>query len=231
MEKYIQITASRGPAECCWVVAQVLRIMLEEARSKGLDTEVLFREEGPENRTLLSAIISVKGESVARFVQEWSGTVQWIGKSQYRKFHKRKNWYVGVCELEPSASKSALNEKDIQYTAVKSSGPGGQNVNKVNTAVRAVHLPTGISASASESRSQLQNKKLAREKITLLLELNHRENLKQEMKNKWQNHDALKRGNPVKVFSGSDFSHKKEPKTFKRKRQILKKELRNMPFE
>jgi len=92
MEKILQITAGRGPAECCWVVAQVLKFLLEDARKNGILCTTLHREKGIENGTLFSASIMLEGEKLDGFVKEWLGTVQWIGQSQFRKFHKRKNW-------------------------------------------------------------------------------------------------------------------------------------------
>lgn len=58
-----------------------------------------------------------------------------------------------------------LREEDFQETFVRSAGPGGQNVNKVSTAVELKHLPTGVSVTVQESRSQLTNRLLARERI------------------------------------------------------------------
>ncbi len=67
-------------------------------------------------------------------------------------------------------------EKDLEESFIRSSGPGGQNVNKVSTAVFLRHIPTGVSIKCQESRSQEQNRKRARE--LLLLELRRREDAK-----------------------------------------------------
>ena len=69
MEKIIQITAGRGPAECTWVVAQVLKKVLEEAQEQSLETVVLQRETGSENGTVETATLSVKGKNAEEFVK------------------------------------------------------------------------------------------------------------------------------------------------------------------
>lgn len=63
-----------------------------------------------------------------------------------------------------------IRESDLEETFAQSSGPGGQNVNKVSTAVRLRHLPSGISVTAQDSRSQLRNRQLARERLLDALE-------------------------------------------------------------
>jgi peptide chain release factor len=222
--KYLQITAGRGPAECTWVVAQVLKKLLAEAQEKGLETTILDREKGEENGTIASVLVQLTGNETAIFCKSWIGTIQWIGKSTFRKFHQRKNWFIGVFEVEMSQA-NLFNEKDIQYQAIRSSGAGGQHVNKVSSAIRATHLPTGISVVAMDSRSQHQNKKLATERLIQKLEANNLELLKSQIQNQWNNQLLVERGNPLRTFEGSDFKKQKTETSYKKERQQLKKDL------
>lgn len=226
MERIIQITAGRGPAECTWVVAQVLKKVLDEAQEQDLETTLLQREVGEENGTIETATIAVKGNNADQFASSWIGTIQWIGQSQFRKMHKRKNWFIGIFEIEPQKNAS-ISENDIQYQAMRSSGAGGQHVNKVSSAIRATHIPTGIAVVAMDSRSQHQNKKLATERLLKKLEGETLQQLKNHVEKQWENQLNIQRGNPVRVFSGSDFKKNKVEKSYKGTRQKLKNDLRN----
>lgn len=226
MEKVLQITSGRGPAECAWVVAQVLKNILEEARKSGLDAQVLSKEDGQENGTVASVMIKFSGDIVADFTNEWVGTIQWIGKNNFRKFHKRKNWFIGIFEVEKVALAS-VDENEISYQAMRSSGAGGQHVNKVSSAIRATHIPTGISVQAMDSRSQHQNKKLAKERLLIKLNEEKLKLYEEQFVKQWQNQLQVERGNPVKVFSGTDFKKRNENKSYKKQRQALKNSLRN----
>ncbi len=226
MEKLIQITSGRGPAECCWVVAQVLKKLIQEAQNQGIKHDIVDRQTGNENRTLVSATIQLNGNDLTSFLESWVGTIKWVGQSQFRKHHKRKNWFVGVNEIDPIGLNLKLNHNDIQFEAIRSGGPGGQHVNKVSTAVRAKHLPSGLSVLASDSRSQSQNKKKAKERLIQLLQIKDLEAKGDQIRSNWQNHNELERGNPVRTFQGSDFKSNKKRKSFKNKRQRLKQELK-----
>jgi peptide chain release factor len=214
MEKIIQITAGRGPAECTWVVAQVLKKVMEEANQLQLNPIVLAREPGTENGTVETAVVQIEGKNAEAFVKNWMGTIQWIGKSTFRKFHQRKNWYIKIFEMAQT-ERVFFSEKEVQYQAMRSSGAGGQHVNKVSSAVRATHIPTGIAVVSMDSRSQHQNKKLATERLKLKIEENYLAVLKNKLQDSWVNQTQIERGNPIKTFEGSDF--KKENKVNKNK--------------
>lgn len=226
MEKIIQITAGRGPAECTWVVAQVLKKVLEEAQEQSLETVLLQRETGSENGTVETATLAVKGKNITEFVNSWLGTIQWIAQSQFRKMHKRKNWFIGIFEIEKQKN-SEVSENDIQYQAMRSSGAGGQHVNKVSSAIRATHIPTGIAVVAMDSRSQHQNKKLATERLLKKLEGETLQQLKNHVGKQWENQLNIQRGNPTRTFTGTDFKKNKVEKSYKGIRQKLKTDLRH----
>lgn len=204
MIKTIQITSGRGPRECEWVVAKTFAFLLVQSKKEGIKTTILDQQVGKTNRELLSVTIEFSGKKVNDFIHPWLGSIQWIGQSPFRKFHKRKNWFIGVFEVKKQIL-IEFNEKDVEYQSMRSSGAGGQHVNKVSSAVRAIHVPTGIQALSMDSRSQLQNKKAA---LTRLKEKLNDINIGKTNAatiDKWSNHLELERGNPVKVFEGDRF--------------------------
>ena len=230
MEKLIQITSGRGPLECQWVVAKVLKFFLDNAQQNNIQYEVIHREKGDENLTLKSVSILLKGKNLSGFLENWLGTICWTGKSTFRKLHKRSNWFIGIFELEMPTSIS-FSEKEIQFQTTRSQGSGGQNVNKVNTAVRATHLLTGISVFAQDSRSQLENKKFAILRLREKVNQQYFQDLEVKMQEKWNNHLQVQRGNPIRTFSGTDFKKKTQDKTYKKQRNILKNDLKKENYD
>ncbi|OCA79597.1 peptide chain release factor H [Chryseobacterium contaminans] len=226
MEKLIQITSGRGPLECQWVVSKVLKAFLEETKDNNIDCEIIHRENGDVNMTVKSITVLLKGKKLDEFLKTWLGTICWEGKSTFRKLHKRSKWFIGIFELENLEAVN-FNERDIRFQTARSQGSGGQNVNKVNTAVRAIHIPTNESVFVQDTRSQLQNKNLSvirlKEKVmgTYIQQLEHR------MKETWNQHLQVERGNPVRTFSGTDFKSNYQDKSYKKQRNALKQNLKN----
>jgi len=203
MEKYyIQITSGRGPVECCRVVVLVMQKIIGQAKSLGSNAEIVEHEDGPQDGCMYSATLSVVSQNITPFIKEWEGSVLWVAqKNPFRPWHRRKNWFVGVHFFQPMES-NKTDDRDIVYETLRSSGPGGQNVNKVETAVRATHLPSGLSVLASDMRTQVQNKKLARERLVMKLSVMEEEKQMRQTHDVWMNHNTLERGNPVKRFKG-----------------------------
>jgi len=222
--KLLHITTAKGPLECQLAAGKILGALLADLRQKGLQAETMDRVAGAESGTILSATVRVSGSGVREAIQTWLGTIQWIQKSPYRPNHGRKNWFVGIFEVNLAEALS-WNENEMVYQSVRSSGAGGQHVNKVSSAVRAIHQPTGTMVFVQESRSQLQNRKIARERIREKLEKVRNEKLLEMVNLTWSQHHELERGNPVRTFTGMDFKPKKEAKTFKKQRNKLKQEL------
>ena len=220
--KTIQLTSGRGPIECCWVVAEILKIILSNASKLGFNAKVLHREEGPEHGTLVSVILQVQGLQIETFIKEWVGTIQWIGKSKFRKSCKRNNWFIGVNEILAGNESVIIRDEDLKCNTMRSGGPGGQHVNKVETAVRLIHLPSGVTVNVSKNRSQVLNKKLAKEKLIEIMSEKNIKAIQNQKELKCRNHLELERGNPSKVFSGLNFVLvKKNTGKIARKRIII----------
>lgn len=163
---------------------------------------VLETETGRYSDTLRSALVSLDGDNAWALSESWCGTIQWICPSPYRPHHGRKNWFLGI-------GRFTADEKEqsdaIRYETLRSSGPGGQHVNKTDSAVRATHLASGISVKVQSERSQHANKRLARLLIARKLEQQQQENSAALKSQRRMFHHQIERGNPRRTFTGMAF--------------------------
>lgn len=204
---WVQVTSGQGPDECCWVTAKVVEAMLEDASRFGCQGKLIDVVVAASPTLFRSALLSFEGAQLTEFLAQWQGTIQWIGKSPFRPHNKRKNWYTGVTVYR-SPERIPFNASDLKYESMRSSGPGGQHVNKTESAIRVTHVPTGISVAAREERSQHMNRKLALCRLIQKLQEMEKCAEKQLKQEQWSNHSSLERGNPVRVYEGASFKLK-----------------------
>ena len=202
------VSSGGGPEECRMAVSHILRLMEKEANALGVCCELALpgedRRYGPS-----SAVALLSGERAREVAGRWLGTIQWTCRSRLRRHHKRQNWFVGIFETHPVNDVDAeLDETELKYEKFRAGGPGGQHQNTTDSAVRVTHVPSGVTATSRDQRSQHRNKKVARERLLDRMaaqQVLHREMTK--TKNN-QLHKTLERGNPVRVFSGDRFEEK-----------------------
>ena len=194
----VQISSGQGPAECGLAVGLFYRQLQKEGRDIRLIQSV--RAKGGKG---YSSILFETEEDM----RELEGSVLWICRSPYRPKHRRKNWFIDVSVLEQLPD--TQGDMKLRFETFRSKGKGGQHVNKVETGVRVIHVPTGISVVSTEARSQHMNKKLAMNRLCDILADMELDNRRREKELAWMEHTRLERGNPVRVYEGMDFIRKK----------------------
>ena len=198
---YYLISAGEGPAECQRAVYLYSQKIIQFLVLQDTLAEVRDIYSGDYPECYKSCVIATNKSAV---LESWCGSILWKSKSPFRPHHKRQNWFISMSPVDSFTSQS---EPLVGYyfEPHKSSGPGGQHVNKTMSAVRIVHPASGLSFNVSDSRSQHKNKQIALDRLkTALAELQIQALMKSEAQKRLQ-HCALERGNPTRRFKGAQF--------------------------
>jgi peptide chain release factor 1 len=157
----LEIRGSAGGDEANIFAADLMRMYLRYAEKKGWKTEVLGVSEG-ELGGISEAVISIQGDSVYSRLKYESG-VHRVQRVPVTESQGRVHTSTATVAVMPEVDDVEINieAKDLDISTARAGGAGGQNVNKVETAVRIVHKPTGLMVHCTEERSQLQNKERA----------------------------------------------------------------------
>jgi peptide chain release factor len=192
----LQISAGEGPVECELAAG----LFLEALKAEYPSLKLLQSAPGRVKGAVKSARVLLPDDSGLL-----SGTVLWRAESPVRPHHKRKNWFIDLCVPESPEGSDDFKEADVSFQTFKNSGNGGQNINKVETAVRAVHLPTGLTVVAREERSQGRNKELALSRLKEKLRSRALEAYKKAEAGNRLRHARIIRGNPSRIYEGPSF--------------------------
>jgi peptide chain release factor len=195
---HLLLSAGRGPQECAWALAQLLPRLEADAARQRLATERVQVVPGDRPDGYRSALLRITGPDVEAFAASWTGTLCWQAASPYRAT-SRKNWYVIAHPCRVDNPRTPFTEDDVDVVACRTGGPGGQHRNKVSTAVRATHRPTGIVVVVDTERQFSLNLRAAMRLLRQRIEYGDEMAARAVTAARWRIHDDLVRGNPTRV--------------------------------
>jgi peptide chain release factor 2 len=210
----IEINAGAGGTEACDWVSMLLRMYLRWSERKGYKVDVVDQTEG-EVAGLKSVTLHVQGLNAYGYLKAERGVHRLVRISPFDA-QKRRHTSFASLDVVPEVEEDVdieINPKDLRIDTYLSSGAGGQNVQKNETAVRITHLPTGIVVSCQNERSQLKNREFAMKMLRARLAEIQRREQEERMSALRGEQRAIEWGNQIRSYVFQPYTLVKDHRT------------------
>jgi peptide chain release factor 2 len=198
---FLSVHAGAGGTESCDWAAMLLRMYLRWAEREGYQTEVVDTRPG-EEAGIRSATIHVIGDWAYGYLKSEIGVHRLVRISPFDAGARRHTSFAAV-DVVPDVEADIqveLNEGDVEMEFYRSSGPGGQHVNKTSSAVRLRHIPTGIVVQCQNERSQHKNRAMALKLLQAKIYQHERQKRQKELEKLYDEKGEIAWGNQIRSY-------------------------------
>ena len=198
---FLSVHAGAGGTESCDWAAMLLRMYLRWAEREGYDTELVDTRPG-EEAGIKSATVHVRGDWAFGYLKSEIGVHRLVRISPFDAGGRRHTSFAAV-DVAPDIEEDIeveLKDSELEMEFTRSSGPGGQHVNKTSSAVRLRHIPTGITVLCQSERSQHKNRATARKLLQAKLYQHERQKREKELEKLYDEKGDIAWGNQIRSY-------------------------------